>query len=318
MSGQDWIRVIRSPASEEMLRPLSDETAVVQFSSPLTDDEYLRLAQVVAGHPSVNLRIYGDLKGQFRDLDFLRHFRGVRRFQFDILWGLRDVGGLIHLAPDLEALAIGDLHGYRPSLGFLAWFPKLARLSLEGHKRDIEAVAGLSALRDLTLRSINLPDLSLLKPLTGLESLDLKLGGTRDLRHLPEIGRLRYFEAWMIRGLDDISPIGDVASLQYLFLQALKNVSVLPEMSHLRSLRRVHLETMRGLKDLRPLAAAPALEQLALFDMPQLTNADLRCLAGHPTLSEVLAVPSSNRKKQALEELLPAARAAWTPGFVYR
>jgi hypothetical protein len=35
-------------------------------------------------------------------------------------------------------------------------------------------------------------------------------------------------------------------------------------------LERIHLETMKGLTDLRPLRAAPALRELELVDMPQL------------------------------------------------
>jgi hypothetical protein len=42
----------------------------------------------------------------------------------------------------------------------------------------------------LTLRSITLPDLSLLLPLSQLRALDIKLGGTRDLTLLPQIGAL--------------------------------------------------------------------------------------------------------------------------------
>lgn len=318
MSKHDWIRQVSSPLTEEMLRPLADHTAVIQFMAPLTEDEYTRLARVMAGHPSVTLRIYEDREGRFHDLDFLRHFKGLRRFQFDLLWGLRDLSGLENLAPELELLSIGYLHGFRPALGFLHWFPRLRSLRLERHTREIEAVAELSELRELTLRSITLPDLALLKPLTRLLSLDLKLGGTRDLRHLPEIGRLRYFEAWMIRGLDDISSLAGVTTLQYLFLQTLKHVTALPEMNRLGALRRVHLETMSGIRDLGPLARAPALEQLALVEMPRLGPRDLQCLVGHPTLREVIAGFGSARKNRAAEELLPAARARWTESFEYR
>ena len=69
-----------------------------------------------------------------------------------------------------------------------------------------------------------MPDLSLLLPLTGLRSLDLKLGGTRDLGLLPRLGELRYLELWMIRGLTDITAVGRIPSLRALFLQALRQV----------------------------------------------------------------------------------------------
>ena len=49
-------------------------------------------------------------------------------------------------------------------------------------------------------------------------SLDLKLGGTADLGLLPRVGHLERLEIWRIRGLADVSAIGDVTTLRWLFL----------------------------------------------------------------------------------------------------
>jgi hypothetical protein len=158
-----------------------------------------------------------------------------------------------------------------------------------------------------------MPDLSLLLPLTRLGSLDLKLGGTRDLGLLPRIGQLRYLELWMIKGLRDVSAIGGIESLRSLFLQALPQVRALPDLSSLTELRRVHLETMKGLSDLRPLATAPALEALLLIDMRHLTPADLRPLVGLPRLRAVTPGLGSLRRNDAASELLglPLVRDAF-------
>ena len=158
----------------------------------------------------------------------------------------------------------------------------------------------LTAVDDLTLRSITMPDLSLLLPLRRLRSLDLKLGGTRDLRLAPRIGELRYLELWLIKGLDDVSVVGQIPTLRSLFLQALRNVVRLPDLRGATSLHRVHLETMRGLRDLEPLATAPALQQLVLIDLPQLTADDLRPLRAAPSLREAtLALGSIRRNAEA-------------------
>ena len=82
-------------------------------------------------------------------------------------------------------------------------------------------------MQDLTLRSITMPDLALLLPLSRLRSFALKLGGTRDLGLLPRIGELRYLELWMIRGLADVSVIGRLPTVRSLFLQALRQVESL-------------------------------------------------------------------------------------------
>ena len=154
------------------------------------------------------------------------------------------------------------------------------------------------------LRSITLPDLSLLLPLTDLRALDLKLGGTRDLRLLSRIGRLEYLELYMVRGLDDLEPIARVTTLQYLFLQAMKQVTALPDLSGLEELRDVHIEMMKGLVDLAPLMTAPALEKVSLVDMGHLQPADVEVLAGHPTLRFLTAGLGSVRKNRMAKELV--------------
>ena len=162
----------------------------------------------------------------------------------------------------------------------------------------------LTSLEDLTLRSITLPDLSLLVSMRNLLSLAIKLGSTRDLSLLPEIGKLRYLELWMIRGLHDISAVGKIRTLQYLFLQALRRVERVPSLRDLHLLRRIHLETMKGLSDLRPIADAPALEELLMIDMPHLQPDAFRPFVGHETLKAASIGLGSDRKNTALKGVL--------------
>jgi hypothetical protein len=89
-----------------------------------------------------------------------------------------------------------------------------------------------------------------------------------------------------------------------LFLQALRQVERLPDLSGAPPLRRVHLETMRGLRDLRPLATAPALEDVVLIDMPHLKPEDLRPLVGLPRLKGVTAGLGSMRENAAAHSLV--------------
>ena len=295
------IRTISSPAHRSMFAPLAGET-MVQFDHPLTDREYRKVARLVQGNSSVTLRAYGS---RFTDLDFLRHFAGVRSFQVDYAYQLEDIEGLRFLAPDLERLVFGETRTPRQfSLETLRSFPRLTHLYLEKHTRDIAVVGDLSRLEELTLRSITLPDLSILQPLDRLRSLDIKLGGTKNLGLLPSIGELRYLELWQIRGLEDISMVAELTDLQYLFLQSLSRVTHLPDLSRLPRLRRVVLDTMKGITNLGPLAAAPALEQLMLIAMRQLRIEDIECLVGHPTLREATFGLGSLKRNAAAQELL--------------
>ena len=297
-------REVSSPLTAEMLRPAPTGRGVVQFRTRLSDDDFGQLGEWFRAYPEMTLRAYGSYDHSITDLEFLRFFPTLRRFGADALWdSLTSLDGLRHLPPELEELGIGATKA-RLDLAGLSRFPELRWLFLEGQTKHLEAISGLRRLYDLTLRSITMPDLSLLLPLTGLRSLDLKLGGTRDLGLLPRVGELWYLELWMIRGLTDVSAVGDIRSLRALFLQALRQVEMLPDLSRATSLRRVRLEGMKGLRDLGPLATAPALEAIELIDMRHLQPKDLAPLAGLPNLKAVTPGLGSRRRNEAATAML--------------
>jgi hypothetical protein len=297
-------REVSSPLTPEMLLPSRTGQGVVQFRTLLTDLDFARLGEWFGAYPDMTLRAYGSYDGSIRDLEFLRFFPSLRRFAADAMWSsLGSLDGLRHLPPSVEELVIGWTKA-RLDLSILAGFGELRILFLEGQMKGIDVISGLRSIEDLTLRSITLPDLSLLIPLDRLLSLDLKLGGTKDLRLLPRLERLRYLELWLIKGLSDITPVGELRELRSLFLQALKQVESLPDLSRAANLHRVHLETMKGLRDLRPLATAPALEEVVLIDMRHLKVDDLRPLLGLPRLKAVSPGLGSLRKNEAAASML--------------
>ena len=198
-------REVSSPLTAEMLGPSMTGRGVVQFRTRLTDEDFGQLGEWFRAYPEMSLRAYGSYDHSITDLEFLRFFPTLRRFGADALWdSLTSLDGLRHLPADLEELGLGATKA-RLDLGVLARFGDLRWLFLEGQTKHLEVIGGLRNLYDLTLRSITMPDLSLLLPMRGLRSLDIKLGGTRDLGLLPRVGELWYLELWMIRGLTDIS-----------------------------------------------------------------------------------------------------------------
>jgi hypothetical protein len=184
------VREVSAPLRPSDLTPLPPDCHTVQFSSRLSDGDMRLLADFLAGYPDVRLRVYGDYGGSIVNLDFLRYFPHPRRFSVDELFHLGDLDGIGHLSDGLEELTIGATRSRRFSLRALSRFHHLRTLYLERQQKDIEALGHLTALEDLTLRSITLPDLSALLPLERLRSHDIKLGGTSDLGLLPRIGRL--------------------------------------------------------------------------------------------------------------------------------
>jgi hypothetical protein len=121
--------------------------------------------------------------------------------------------------PDtLSSLALGDTLSRAVSLRALEHFAGLEELSLDGHRKDIDVIGRLTNLRRLTLRGITLPDLGALRPLRNLKELELKLGGTRNLALLPEIGRLRQLDIYRVRELSDLGFLPRLTELQRLDL----------------------------------------------------------------------------------------------------
>jgi hypothetical protein len=299
----DGIVEVASPVSWRLLLRRPDaRVSLVQFRQPLTDRDYRRLAGWLEDHPSITLRAWGHVP----DLDFLRFFPRLLRFSADTFYEAPEsFAGLRHLRPDLHSLSLGSTDK-RLSLSPLEHFRGLRRLYLQKHTKDIDVLSRLTSLRSLTLREITLPDLSVLLPLPDLRALDLKLGGTRDLSLLPKIGQLEYLELWMTRGLDDLTPLADVATLRSVHLEALKQVTALPaDLSRLTRLDTIYLETMKGLADLTPLLTAPALRRVALVNMTHLEPAQVGVLREHPTLRYLIAGLGSDRKNRAVRELVP-------------
>jgi internalin A len=297
-----FLREIRSPVTAEQLRALDPRCRVVQYSSPLKAMEFKKVATFLKQYPRVQLRIYGHHDVPC-DLNFLRGFPFVRRLAVDV-FDLQDFTGIAHVSPDLEELTLGQTKVRCLSLRFLERFQNLRTLSLEAHTKDIDVVGTLRRLEELALRAITLPNLAILKPLKSLRSLEIKLGGTKNLAMLPETGKLRYLHLCMIRGLCDVSPVARLPDLRFLFLEALKNVTALPSFARLRALRRVQLVAMKGIQDLQAVAKAPGLEDLVAADMRHLKPEAFRPFMEHPTLKRVLAGLGSDRKNKAVDKLL--------------
>ena len=297
----------------------------LQFSGAASEEEHRRAATWLRGHPDEGLRFYGNYDRSVTDMEWLRFYPQLRRLDVDTLRGnVPDLDGLRHLSDDLEALSLvvksgehGErllarcgkltdlaLGGQRQLPQALAGLSTLQKLYIEGPVRGLHPVRGLTALEDLTLRSVTVPDLSDLVPLRRLRSLDIKLGGTKDLGLLPELGPLTYLELWMIRGLDDISAIGGINTLQSLKLESLRRVETLPDFTQLTRLRTVELGNMKGLFDFSPLANAPALDHLWVWDATHLKPEAFEPLVGHPTLRTARIGLGSDRKNTAVQELL--------------
>jgi hypothetical protein len=297
-------REVASPLTDDMMRPFTAPCGRVQFQSLMTDADFAKLADWMSTQPNIGLRAYGAYDGSIVDLEFLRFFPEISDFSADALWlSLRTLDGLRHLRDDLTDLTIGATKT-RLDLHALSRFRTLRSLYLEGQTKNIDVLATVTTIEELTLRSITLPNLDLLAPLSALRSLDIKLGGTRNLAGLAALEQLCHLELWMIKGLHDVRGIAALASLRYLFMESLRQVTELPNLQRCVDLVRIHLQNMKGISDLSPLATAPNLRDIVLVDMGHLELSSLRSIKNHPTLRGVSAGLGSIRKNKQADQLL--------------
>lgn len=284
------------------------------------------MATWFAEHPAAGLRAYGNYRGDITDVEFLSRYPHLRSFAIDSMRSGTppDLTGLRHLPDVLLRLHLGvpsgtageELLGRCATLTDLtiAEHPQLPenlsalttlrRLSLGGPFRGIERTRSLKGVEELALARQTLSDLTPLTGMARLRSLSLLLGGTKDVSALVRFRRLQHLRLSRIRGLADVSVLPRLTAVEVLVLEELPRITVLPDLSTLTRLRRVELHTMKGLTDLAPLAAAPALEELWISNAGHLQPDAIAPFVGHPTLQHARLGFGSTRKNERARELL--------------
>jgi len=257
--------------------------SVVQFAEALSAKELDELREYVfTQRPNTKLRVWGHYsKGC--DLSILKDFSFLKGLTVDCLLEAKNVEYITHLTnleqlsvgiynltsfdfineinADLKKMSIWRTFSKKPSIQFLSRFPRLESLYLEGHTNGITEIGKLHDLKKIVLRSITVPNLDFLQHLKHLWSVDIKLGGIKNFSALAKLPDLKYLELWQVNKLADISFISELKALQNLFIQSLPNVETLPNFEKNVKLRRIYLESLKGLKDSASLKSAPALEE---------------------------------------------------------
>jgi hypothetical protein len=303
---------------------------VLQTSSPVEGGTWDILNdRLFSKRHDVRLRIYGFYSLDC-DLSFLPRLQNVRRFSADCLMQAHGVEHLTSLK-ELESLSIGIFNletfdflenlsvaslrelslaatkSKKPTLRKIGRFDQLRRLYLEGQQKDLDVISTMPRIEEITLRSIGLDNLDLLKGLKNLWSLDIKLGGLSDLSSLKDMNGIKYLELWQVRGLKDISAISTMRGLQFLFLQSLPHISTLPDLSELTALRRVHLDSMKGLQDVHAIATAPAIEEFMHVCAQGMEPLQYAELLKSRTLKGLLVGFGSEKKNKTLRDLAAQA-----------
>lgn len=321
---------IAEPVSGADIRRLSsdDEIRVVQASSAIKRSTWKKLDRQLFRHrPEIQLRLYGFYSDEC-DLGFCQDLEYVESFAADCLqraarvdaigeiprlralslgvFGLETFGVLERVSSGLETLQLGPTRSRKPDLAPLARFQDLEVLYLEGQQKNVEVLSSLRKLEDVTLRSLTTPDVHYIAPLDRLWSVDIKLGGIRNLSALSRLPSLKYLEIWQVRGLSDVDVVSGLPTLQNLFLQSLPRVRSLPSVANSPNLRRIVLQNMKGLRDLSSLEHAPALEEFLLIQGEKNAPGDLEPVLANPNVQRVAAYFGSDKRNRVFDALASA------------
>jgi hypothetical protein len=320
----------QSLTSDEIRRLASSEDLkALQCSSPVELDTWIRInEELLPLRPEIEIRVYG-FYSMLCDLSFVGRLTNLRHFSADCLlnaigvenvaslqkleslsigiFSLENFDFLSEVTPTITRLALEATKSKKPRLNHLRRFRSLKTLYLEGQQRNIEVLAELCDLEDVTLRSISTPGLDYLAGLGRLWSLDIKLGGITDLSALHEKDSIEYLELWQTKSLRNIDVISTLYGLQYLFLQSLRNVVSLPDTSKLNKLRKIYLENMKALIDVSAISQAPSLQEFAHVAAQKMKPEQYAGLLKLPTLQNVSVGFGSLKKKQVFKQMMTDA-----------
>lgn len=317
-NAESWFVTVKSPITAKQLAAIDIKKKIgcVQFETKLTQCDHMKLAERLRHFPEIYLRAYELFGSAENDLDFLQHYKGLKRLSVD-LYNLQSVEGIQHIADSLEYFVFGKTKK-KMSVEFLARCGRLKGLFLEEHVIGIDAVSKLKNLEELILRSITLPDLEIIATLPKLWSLDIKLGGTKNFAALSRLKSLKYLELWMVKGIFDLSVISEVTTLQEIFLESLRNITTVPPLHKLRKLRRVTFKNMQGIRDLSPLLGAKSLEDVIVSCASHLTPEAFLPLQKHSSLQAIGFGLGSNKRNQAVAAIFPNLQHTIKHPFIFR
>jgi len=234
------------------------------------------------------------------DFKFLKLMTNIESLHIDN-FQIKSFEGIDNLI-NLKRLILYDTKSKSISLKPISNLTELTYLYISGHKKDIESISGLNKINDLTLRSITVENLNILRNFEQLEKLHVLLGGTKNYEAIIDLPKLRHFELWHVQKLADIEFISNLKRLEYLQISSLRNIVSLPKFTHNLHLVKLVLENLKGLDDISTLRNLKNLEEFWFIGANNLTPEQFKVVQQCPKLKMASVGFGSEKKNNELQE----------------
>jgi len=186
------------------------------------------------------------------------------------------------------ALSVDKDRLLNKKLNFLCHFNHLTHLCLRGFSQNqVELIKDIKNLKELILLSCKINSYSFLKSMRELESLDIRFGGTKDFSELGKLKGMKSLALLKIINLKDVSFLAEMTNLQYIEINSCKKIIEFPSLLNLKNLRRIVLETMKGLRDISGVSKAPFLEDLIIMEAKNIDHMQLNFFLKHKALKRI-------------------------------
>ena len=258
--------------TEEFIAEIVNEPKIqyVQISTDLPNEAIHLIDSILAQKEDLIFRIYGLYGYEKFDISFLKGMPHLRNLaidchmvnlpdliDFNILpelnlkllsidaFDLRDYSFVQDLSEDIESISINaDTMGgaIKFDCRWLLRYKKMNALFLgKKAKKNLECLKDARNIKSLALRGIKISDFEFLKHM-NLKELKLLWNSNNDLIELKDLKTLKRIELWRINKLERIDFLSELENLEFIKLQDLKCVTILPDLSRLKSLKKIVLD----------------------------------------------------------------------------
>lgn len=219
-------------------------------------------------------KLYIEAYHNIFNLDKLAEFKNLKMLVLSTDFSKLDNLDFLKKLPEtLEVLALESEYCKAPKLDLspIAYFKNLNFLYIQNLEKNLDKVLPqLHELEKLRLRSVSKPkNLNCIAGLTKLKDITLQLCSFDDLSDLAHLKSVRYLQLWRVPKLTHLDFISTMQGLQYLFIETMNGVQKFPNIADLQKLRRVIITSCKNINDFSEVAKSQSIQEFSIQNCKQ-------------------------------------------------